>query len=108
MLIASVALIFVVRWGRRLPSALRRPLLLAMAVFGSGAIGVEAITGVVKRQWPDDEVVTDVVMPALQVVEESLEMCACVLAISALLRLFEREPERLRHLPDIIAAPPSR
>lgn len=107
IILAAIAFIFVVRFGRHLPPRLARGLLIAMVLYGAGAVGVELLTGLLIRGFPTSFVVVEVVQPALQILEETLEMVACVLAISALLRVFSQQPERIGALADHFAAPAS-
>jgi hypothetical protein len=71
------ALAAVLLWaGRALPSATRWPLLLAMLCYGGGALGIEAINGMMR----------DADRRTLYIVgttfEETVEMGACVLAVA--------------------------
>ncbi|MFW6597356.1 hypothetical protein ACQBAU_04455 [Propionibacteriaceae bacterium Y2011] len=88
---------------RRLPAPVRRPLLFALVLYGTGALGTEFVTGTLIRTFAGNFVVVDVVQPVLVMLEESLEMVACIVAIRCLLQLFERQPDRLDRLVDVVA-----
>ena len=64
-------------------------LLVAMVVYGSGAVGVELLSGIAVRTLEIDHPLREL-MPVWEWIEESLEMLGCILAICALLRHLER------------------
>jgi hypothetical protein len=64
--------------GRHLPTVVRRRLCIALACYAAGAIGVEAFNG-----WVGDTGATTVFTLGM-IVEETLEMGACILAIVAI------------------------
>jgi len=66
--------------GRQLPVQLRRPLAGALFAYGAGAVGFEAIGG-----WLDTTDLPGGFFTVAIVIEESLEMWACVYAIGVLL-----------------------
>lgn len=70
------ALLF--RAGPGLPVATRRPLLLAMFCYGGGALGVEALNGVMRD--PDRRIFYLVGTT----IEETVEMGACILAVAVI------------------------
>jgi hypothetical protein len=75
--IAAAGFLLLVRVGRALPSPARRLLLLALTVYAVGAVGVEAVNGVLREvRWLYYVMGTTV--------EEALEMAACILAIGAI------------------------
>ncbi|TDC86281.1 hypothetical protein E1285_23975 [Actinomadura sp. 7K507] len=87
MALAGVAAAVV--WARGLPRDQRVGLLSALAVYISGALGVEAVNGWLNRQGAD-------VLYALGTsLEEGMEMGACLLALAVLARIvvFGRDPE---------------
>jgi hypothetical protein len=75
--IAAVGFLLLVRVGRVLPRPARRLLLLALTGYAAGAIGMEAINGVL----PGGQRLSYVMGTT---VEETLEMAACILAIGAI------------------------
>ncbi|WP_131104328.1 hypothetical protein [Ornithinimicrobium sufpigmenti] len=87
--VALTALLVLVPLLRPLPRPLVVGLLLAMVVYGSGAVGVELVSGAAVRTL-DIEHPLRQLMPVWEWVEESLEMLGCILAITALLRHLER------------------
>lgn len=68
--------------SRPSPWAPRLGLRYALVAYGLGAVVVEAISGVVERQYG-----LGVAYGMVTLVEEGLEMTACVLAIVAVLRM---------------------
>lgn len=87
--IALVALAALVPLLRPLPRPLVLGLLIAMVVYGSGAVGVELLSGMAVRTLEIDHPLRQL-MPVWEWIEESLEMLGCILAIAALLRHLER------------------
>jgi hypothetical protein len=84
--IAAAGFILLVRVGRALPSPARRPLLLALMAYAAGAIGVEAVNGLLREvRWLYYVMGTTV--------EEALEMAACILAIGAIVNQLTTLPE---------------
>ncbi|NLT29445.1 MAG: hypothetical protein GXX86_03165 [Propionibacterium sp.] len=98
IVIATLGLIVAVYFGRSLPTGLPPKLLAAGVVYGAGALGVEIITGFVKNAYPDSFMIYQVLQTGLQILEEGLEMIACVMVIAALLWVFERDDDRLPRL----------
>ena len=81
--IAAGGFLLLVRLGRALPRPARRLLLLALTGYAAGAIGMEAINGLLhggERLY--------YVMGST--VEETLEMAACILAIGAIVNQLTR------------------
>lgn len=87
--IALVALAALIPLLRPLPRPLVLGLLVAMVVYGSGAVGVELLSGIAVRTLEIDHPLREL-MPVWEWIEESLEMLGCILAICALLRHLER------------------
>lgn len=75
-LVGSVVLILA---GRSLRPATARRLAIALALYALGALGVEAFTGWIKNHGPE------VLFSAGMIVEEGLEMLACIIAALAIL-----------------------
>lgn len=73
---AGVAVLLASRWLAGLPAAMRRGLVMALVLFGAGALGVEAVSGAV---WTGRGVGR--LYHLLTAVEESLEMGAVLLAL---------------------------
>lgn len=87
VVIAAVGCLVLFRASRRLPVWTARRLGLALACYLSGAVGMEAVNGLFSDRWLD----LPLVFAAGTTVEESLEMVACVLAITAIVdHLVER------------------
>lgn len=86
---------------RPLPRPAVVGLLAAAAVYGVGAVGVELVTGLATRSLEITHPIR-VLMPVWEVVEESLEMLGCVIAITTLLAHLRRtgvyDPDRWRAL----------
>jgi hypothetical protein len=77
VVIAAAGFFLLVRVGRALPRPARGLLLLALSGYAAGAIGVEAINGLLREgRWLYYYMGTTV--------EETLEMAACILAIGAI------------------------
>lgn len=76
LVLALAGTAVLVHVGRRLPAAVRRRLATALGCYLAGAIGVEAFNGWVGPGGP--------VFTIGMIVEESLEMGACILAIVAI------------------------
>lgn len=97
-LIALIALCFLLR---PLPRPVIFGLLIAMAVFGAGAVGVELLSGIGVRSLDAGHPIREL-MPVWEWIEESLEMLGCVLAFATILRHLERagvyDPARWREL----------
>jgi hypothetical protein len=77
VVIAAAGFLLLVRLGRALPRPTRGLLLLALTGYAGGAIGVEALNGVLREgrilyYWIGTAV------------EEALEMAACIMAIGAI------------------------
>jgi hypothetical protein len=78
VVIAAAGFLLLVRVGRALPRPARGLLLLALTGYAAGAVGMEAINGVLRGgRWLYYVMGTTV--------EETLEMAACILAIGAIL-----------------------
>lgn len=80
--LALLGALVVWRWTGGLPAPTRPLLRVALVVYGTGAIGVEAVSGWVEQRYG--------VGPAYRAaagVEEGLEMVACGLAVVAVLRM---------------------
>lgn len=77
--LAAAAVIAAVPWLRSLPRRDRRRFALALGVFCTGALGVEAVTGVVVHMGGSPQL-----WAHLTSVEEALEMAGVVVAVSAL------------------------
>lgn len=87
--VALVALAALVPLLRPLPRPLVLGLLVALVVYGAGAVGVELLSGVAVRTLELGHPLREL-MPVWEWLEESLEMVGCVLAVCALLRHLER------------------
>ena len=77
IVIAATGSLLLVRVGRLLPRSTRGPLLLALTVYAAGAIGVEAANGVLRD-------VRVLYYLTGTIVEELLEMVACILAVGTI------------------------
>lgn len=77
--VAALAVLAALPWLRSLPAQVRRRFLLALGVFCGGALGVEALTGVVVHVGGSEQL-----WAHLTSVEEALEMAGVLLAVSAL------------------------
>jgi hypothetical protein len=88
VVIAAGGFVLLVRVGRALPRPARGPLLLALTVYAAGAIGVEALNGVLHE-------VRMLYYWVGTTVEESLEMAACILAIGAVINQITTRPDSL-------------
>ena len=84
--IAAVGFLLLVRVGRALPRPARRLLLLALTGYAAGAIGMEAINGVLRGGQR-------LYYAMGTTVEETLEMAACILAIGAIVNQLTTWPE---------------
>ncbi|MGQ0624080.1 MAG: hypothetical protein ACT4PP_05405 [Sporichthyaceae bacterium] len=80
VVLAGAGAVILVRAGRHLPVFTARRLGLALGVFACGALGMEALNGLVSGRWLDLELL----FAAGTTIEESLEMLACVLAVTAI------------------------
>jgi len=81
--IVAIALATVaIRWGRALPSVVRRRAGLALVAYLAGALVTEAINGWVYERRDGSQLRQYVYMSGVAV-EETLEMIGCVIAISA-------------------------
>lgn len=78
--IAAVGCLILVRAARLLPAPVVRRLGVALACYLAGAIGMEAVNGLFSDRLLDWELV----FAAGTTLEESLEMIACILAITAI------------------------
>ena len=87
-ILAFVGCVLAVRWARRLPFDLRTGLLAALAIYFTGALGLEALNGWFKRQH------ADLARQLGTLVEESMEMAGCLIALStfAAALILVREP----------------
>lgn len=95
----AAALAGLLLWvGRSLPPQTRWPLLLAMICFGAGALGVEAVNGVLRDADRSFYYLVGTT------VEETIEMGACILAVAVIadhlcrqldLRIYSPVPEEL-------------
>lgn len=98
--------------GRRLPAPTRRPLLVALLAYGAAALGVEMVTGfLITTLFPNSYFVVNVLQPILVMIEESVEMLACVLVIVVFIRQLEADPHRREALASLLhgrAEQPSR
>lgn len=97
-LIALLALTFLLR---PLPRPVVLGLLLAMTVYGAGAVGMETLSGMAVRSLDMGHPIRDLV-PVWEWIEETLEMLGCVVAFATILRHLERagvyDPERWRNV----------
>lgn len=89
VLIALTALTVLLVLVRPLPRPVRGGLLLALLVYGSGAVGMELLSGLAVRQLDDGHLVRQL-MPVWEWIEESLEMVGAVLAVATVLQHLER------------------
>lgn len=89
VLIALAALCVLLVLVRPLPGRVRMGLLLALVVYGSGAVGMELLSGLGVRQLDSQHLVRQL-MPVWEWIEESLEMLGCVLAVATVLEHLER------------------
>jgi hypothetical protein len=85
VVIAAAGSLLLVRVGRALPRPARGPLLLALTGYAAGAIGVEALNGVLHE-------VRMLYYWVGTTVEETLEMAACILAIGAIINRITTQP----------------
>ncbi|WP_404392416.1 hypothetical protein [Humibacillus xanthopallidus] len=93
---AAVGSAVLVVVGRALQAPLRRPLLLGLVAYGAGALGVEFVTGYIELAYPSPRAVVEHgLKPALVVLEEGLEMLACVWVIGHLATHLESRVTRL-------------
>ena len=91
--LAVVGVVVLLWVTKSLEVTVRRRLGIALTGYLVGALGVEIITGLLIRAYADVWVVVNVAQPGLQMLEESLEMLACIYAIWALLRHLEEYPD---------------
>lgn len=68
------------RLGRALPAPVRRGLVVALALYVTGAVVVEGLTGFAIRGLPLEHPVR-AAMPVWELVEECLEMLGCIVAL---------------------------
>lgn len=80
VVIAAAGALVLARAARLLPPFTARRLGLALAVYLAGAIGMEAVNGLFSGRWLDLELIFAVGTT----LEESLEMLACILALTAI------------------------
>jgi hypothetical protein len=76
--IAGTGFLLLVRVGRALPNPARGALLLALTSYAAGAIGVEALNGLLRET-------RHLFYCIGTAVEESLEMSSCILAVGAII-----------------------
>lgn len=69
-------------WTSRLPRSVRTGLRLALVVYGTGALGFEALSGMIETR---SGIGVEYALATL--VEEGLEMTACAIALVAVLRM---------------------
>jgi hypothetical protein len=86
VVIAATGFLLLVRVGRALPRPARGLLLLALTGYAAGAIGVEALNGVLHEirmlyYWVGTAV------------EETLEMASCILATGAIINQITARPD---------------
>ncbi|MGD8149739.1 hypothetical protein [Ornithinimicrobium sp. Y1694] len=74
---------------RPLPRIVIIGLLMSMAVYGAGAVGVELLSGLAVRTLELEHPLRQL-MPVWEWIEESLEMLGCVLALVVIVRHLER------------------
>lgn len=89
ILVALAALSALLVLVRPLPPQVRTGLLLALVVDGSGAVGMELLSGLGVRQLDSEHLVRHL-MPVWEWIEESLEMLGCILAVGTVLEHLER------------------
>lgn len=87
LILAAAGVTALVFFGRSVPRTTGVYLFRALIVFGFSAVGIELITGLLFRRYGTDAWFDLFVHPALQVIEESGEKVACVMAVHAMLRL---------------------
>lgn len=80
VVLAAVGCLLLFRASRRLPPPIARRLGLALACYLGGAVGMEFVNGLLSDRWLD----LPLVFAAGTTLEETLEMVACVLAITAI------------------------
>ncbi|MBY5161230.1 hypothetical protein [Salsipaludibacter albus] len=78
VVVAAIGVAVFVRWSVALPSGIRREFLLAMAIFATGALGVEAVSG-----WIDNSRGIGRLYHLVTGLEELLEMSGVLVAIHA-------------------------
>jgi len=78
--LAAAGAVLLVLVGRRLPPRPRRGLLVGLALYLAGAVGIEVISGRLRDAFGIESAPYDLAT----VVEEGMEMAACVLAITVL------------------------
>jgi hypothetical protein len=83
--IAAAGFLLLVRVGRTLPRPARGSLLLALTCYASGAIGVEALNGLLREA-------RHLFYCIGTAVEESLEMASCIMAIGAIINQITTRP----------------
>jgi hypothetical protein len=84
--IAGAGFLLLVRVGRALPRPARGSLLLALTSYAAGAIGVEAINGLLRQT-------RHLYYCIGTAVEESLEMASCILAVGAIINHITTRPD---------------
>ena len=86
VVIAGAGSLLLVRVGRALPRPARGSLLLALTAYAAGAIGVEALNGLLRET-------RHLFYCIGTAVEESLEMASCILAVGAIINHITTRPE---------------
>jgi hypothetical protein len=84
--IAGTGFLLLVRVGRALPRPARGSLLLALSCYAAGAIGVEAINGLLRET-------RHLFYCMGTAVEEGLEMASCILAVGAIINHITTRPD---------------
>lgn len=99
--IALVALVPLSVLLRPLPRQVILGLVVALLLYGGGAVGVELVSGLAVRALEIDHPVRQL-MPVWEWVEESLEMLGCVAAMAAIVTHLQRvgvhDPARWRRI----------
>lgn len=91
VVIAATGALVLIRAARTLPPRVARRLGIALACYLAGAIGMEAINGLFSGRWLDLELV----FAAGTTLEETLEMAACILALTAIVDHLAARPTDL-------------
>jgi hypothetical protein len=89
--IAAAGFVLLVRVGRALPRPARGTLLLALTSYAAGAIGVEALNGLLRET-------RHLFYCIGTAVEESLEMASCILAVGAIINQITTRPDATPHV----------
>ncbi len=95
-LLALLGALVVWRWTGGLPAPTRPLLRAALLLYGTGAIGVEAVSG-----WVEQRYGVGTAYRAAAGLEEGLEMAACGLAVVAVLRMVRVTQQDGRHCAEI-------